>query len=227
MLAHQFFLDCDRAISDKRRKYAEWGARAARYMPQVPVGLACVAGWLAGDMDGGQTCRPMGAGNCAQKGMAAPWPIKIHAQRRVIAPSSARPRLGAGPGPVAGPSTAGGLPWPGAGPCLSALSSMSQKRLETPPPRPKCEPDKIPPLVKKYRAPSQSTRASSWYFTVHIISTIGSQVGLGLWWLTTRTGLDIVLFPTRAFTIRHSPFILLPIVTPSHCRLPYRRGSPQ
>lgn len=113
---------------------------------------------------------------------------------------------------LAGPSTAGGLPWPGAGPCLSALSSMSQQRLESPPPRPKCEPDKIPPLVKKYRAPSQSTRASSWYFTVHIISTIGSQVGLGLWWLTTRTGLVIVLFPTRAFTIRHSPFILLPIV---------------
>lgn len=146
--------------------------------PQVPVGLACVAGWLAGDRDGGQTCRPMGAGRRAQRGMAAPSPIKIHAHRRVIAPSSARPRPGAGPGPVAGPS----LPWPGAGPCLSALSSMSQQRLETSPRRPKCEPRQNPSPRQETSSPFAVTGI------VHIFSTIGSQVGLGLRWLTSRTG---------------------------------------
>lgn len=171
--------------------------------PQVPVGLACVAGWLAGDRDGGQTCRPMGAGRRAQRGMAAPSPIKIHAHRRVIAPSSARPRPGAGPGPVAGPS----LPWPGAGPCLSALSSMSQQRLETSPRRPKCEPRQNPSPSSRNIEPIRSHRHCT-HIQYH--------------WIPSWTWAEVVdvedWTSSSSLLTRPSPFTI--ILLPTYCRLP-------
>jgi hypothetical protein len=164
-----------------------------------------VVGWRPG-------CRPdvsaNGRGQSRSKGNGGP--IKLHAKRRVTAPSSARPRLGAGPGPVAGEAGpcwgTGRCPGPGlAHACPHSLQcpgndwrlpSSSQARH-----RPNPSPS------EEISCPSQSTRAIGSVLVLYCrlqyaylgIQHYWTRGWTWLWWLTSRTGHPLSSSP---FTIR-------------------------